>query len=336
MTSADSPSAPRADGTLRIIDADQTRARLPFANLIAALREAFVAGCEVPARHHHTIERRGLPSATLLLMPAWTATGFLGVKVVSVFPGNAARHEPALHSTYLLSDGTTGRPLAMIDGNELTGRRTVAASALAASFLAREDASSLLIVGAGRVASLVAAAYREVRPIERVTVWNTNLLRAEKLAARLRGDGFDAVAATRLDQAAAQADIITCATLSTQPLIEGRWLRPGTHLDLIGGFTPTMRETDDEAVRRSAVYVDTMAAVEEAGDLVMPIAAGHFAASAVRGTLEMLCRGATNGRASRDQITMFKSVGTALEDLAAAALVYSGRNDAGYIAGASR
>ena len=168
-----------------------------------------------------------------------------------------------------------------------------------------------------------------------MTVWNINILRAFELAARLHGDGFDAVAATRLDQAAAEADIITCATLSTQPLIEGRWLRPGTHLDLIGGVTPSMRETDDEAVRRSAVYVDPMAAVEEAGDLVWPIAVGHCTASAVRGTLEMLCRNATNGRGSRAEITNYKSVGTALEDLAATALVYTGRNDARHRAGAS-
>ena len=125
------------------------------------------------------------------------------------------------------------------------------------------------------------------------------------------------------------------ATLSTQPLIEGRWLRPGTHLDLIGGFTPGMREADDEAVRRSAVYVDTMAAVEEAGDLVVPIAAGNFTATAVRGTLEMLCRNTAHGRGSCDEITLFKSVGSALEDLAAAALVYTGRNDAAYFGGAS-
>ena len=329
MTASATAPSSRSIETLRTFNADQTRARLPFSLLIPALRHAFAAGCEVPLRQHHSIERAGEPDATLLLMSAWNQAGLLGVKIVSVFPGNAVRGEPALHSTYLLSDGTNGRPLALIDGNELTGRRTVAASALAASFLAREDASSLLIVGAGRIAGMAAAAYREVRPITRVTIWNPHLVRAEELARTMRNDGFDATATSNLPLAVEQADIISCATLSTVPVVQGSWLKGGTHLDLIGGFTPAMRETDDDALRRSSVYVDTGAALEEAGDLVTPIAQGTFAADAVRGTLAALCRGEAAGRSRRDEITLFKSVGTALEDLAAAALVFTGPDDSG-------
>ncbi len=184
-------------------------------------------------------------TAALLLMPAWRAHGLFGVKVVSVFPGNGARGLPSVSASYLLCDGETGQHLALIDGGEITRRRTAAASALAGSYLARDDAESLLIVGSGHVGGLMAEAYRVVRPIERVMVWNIRPAGAERLAARL---GAEAV--TDLADACAEADIVSCATLSREPLVRGEWLRPGTHLDLIGGFTPAMREADDEAVRR--------------------------------------------------------------------------------------
>ena len=298
-----------------VIDAARVAASLPFERLIPALREAFASGAEVPPRHHHAIEQPGAPAATLLLMPAWRG-GVLGVKVVSVFPGNAARGAPALSSSYLLCDGATGAHLALLDGDEITARRTAAVSALAASFLARPGAAALLVVGAGRVAGLAAAAMRAVRPIQRVRVWNRTPARAAALADQLCRDGFDAGPATDLREAAAEADIISCATLATAPLIEGAWLRPGVHLDLVGSFTPAMREADDEAVRRAAVFVDTPAALRESGDLLSLAASGGAAA-----TLAALCRGECSGRSGAGQITLFKSVGTALTDLAAATLV---------------
>jgi ornithine cyclodeaminase len=250
-------------------------------------------------------------------MPAWRANGLLGVKVVSVFPGNGARDLPAVSASYLLCDGATGEHLALIDGSEITRRRTAAASALAGSFLAREDAATLLIVGSGHVGGLMAEAYRAVRRIERVMVWNIRAAGAERLARRLAGE-----AVTDLAAAVRQADIVSCATLSHEPLVRGEWLRPGTHLDLIGGFTPAMREADDEAVRRSRVFVDTDAALAEAGDLIDPIAHGVLHRENIAGTLFSLCRGETPGRRSAQEITLFKSVGSALEDLAAAGLAY--------------
>lgn len=302
---------------MRILDAGQTAAALPFERLIPALRDAFVAGAEVPLRHRHDIAQPDGTTAALLLMPAWRAGGFLGVKVVSVFPGNGVRGLPSVSASYLLCDGTTGEHLALIDGAEITRRRTAAASALAGSFLAREDARSLLIVGAGHVAGLMAAAYRVVRPIERIMVWNIRPAGAVRLAARL---GAEAV--TDLEAAVRQADIVSCATLSREPLVRGEWLRPGTHLDLIGGFTPAMRETDDEAVRRARVFIDTDAALAEAGDLIDPIAGGVLRREDISGNLFSLCRGETVGRRDAPEITLFKSVGSALEDLAAAGLAY--------------
>lgn len=311
---------------MKILDAAQTAASLPFDRLIPALRDAFVTGAEVPLRHRHDIAQPDGVAASLLLMPAWRASGFMGVKVVSVFPGNGTRGLPSVSASYLLCDGATGQHLALIDGSEITRRRTAAASALAGSFLAREDASSLLIVGSGHVAGLMAEAYRVVRPIERVRIWNIRSAGAERLAARLGAEVVSDLAA-----AVADADIVSCATLSREPLVRGEWLRPGTHLDLIGGFTPAMREADDGTVQRSRVFIDTDAALAEAGDLIDPIAHGVLRREDIAGSLFSLCRGETPGRRGASEITLFKSVGSALEDLAAAGLAYQGKEPSSVI-----
>jgi ornithine cyclodeaminase/alanine dehydrogenase-like protein (mu-crystallin family) len=313
-----------ANPPLHIMDAAATRTALPFARLIPALREQFVVGCEVPARHVHRIADSVGNEVTSLLMPAWTRGdgGFYGVKIINVAPANAARGLPALHASYLLHDAITGRPLALIDGDELTARRTVAASALAASFLARADARRLLVIGAGRIAALLPEAYREVRELGRVEVWARRSDAAESLAARWRGAGFDAHAVTALGSAVRAADIVSCATLSTVPLIHGAWLGAGSHLDLIGSFTPAMREADDDCLRGASLYADTEEALAKSGDLLGPIERGVFAPADLRGTLASLCRGQAVGRRSDAERTVFKSVGTALEDLAAAVLAH--------------
>lgn len=304
----------------RMIDAAATRAALPMDRLVDALHDAFVAGAETPLRHRHALPE----GSSLLLMPAWRGRAALGVKIVTVFPGNGALGLNAVSSTYLLCDGATGAHLAIIDGNEITGRRTAAASALAGRYLARPDASRLLIVGSGHVAGLMAEAWRAVRPISSVVVWNVRAAGAERLAGELRAQGFAATAATELEAAVGAADIVSCATLSHTPLVQGAWLRPGTHLDLVGAYMPTMRETDDDAVRRASVFIDTDAALAEAGDITQPLRAGVIAPEAIRGTLFSLCRGEVPGRRDAAEITLFKSVGSAIEDLAAATLVAGG------------
>ena len=304
---------------MRFIDAETTRRHLGFAPLIGALRQMFVEGCEVPLRHTHSVGE-----GTLLLMPAWRAGRKLGLKTVTIFPGNSAVGQPGLHSTYLLFDAATGVPLAQLDGNQITSRRTAAAAALAASFLARADASRLLIVGSGRVASLIAEAMQVVRPLAEVVVWNHRSASAEALAARLREQGFSACASTDLAAAVAAADIVSCATLSNTALIRGEWLRPGTHLDLIGSFTPAMCEADAACFQRSHVYVDTLEALAKSGDVLRAIEAGAFDEQRLAGTLAELCRGTRPGRSDAAQITLFKAVGSALEDLAAAECVFAG------------
>lgn len=310
---------------MQIIDAATTRHHLGIKPLIEALRAMFVAGCEVPLRHTHRIAGAdGSTDAggTLLLMPAWRVGARLGIKAVTIFPGNSALGQPGLHSTYLLFDATTGEPLAQLDGNEITSRRTAAASALAASFLARADAHRLLIAGTGRVAALLAEAMRAVRPITEVQVWNHRPASALALAARLRDAGFDARATEDLAGAASSADIISCATLSTAPLIRAEWLRAGAHLDLIGSFTPQMREADAACFAACRVFIDTDEALAKSGDLLQAVAEGTFSADQLQGTLADLCAGRRKGRDDPAQRTLFKSVGSALEDLAAAELVW--------------
>ena len=306
--------------TLRVFDAGQTRSALPFAALISALREVFAAGAEVPLRHHHHIPQADGHDAVLLLMPAWQEA-YLGVKIVTIFSGNPARNLPGVYSTYLLSRAETGEPLALLDGNEITGRRTLGVSALAASYLARAAASSLAIVGAGRIAALAAEAFQSVRPIREVAVWDIDPAMAARLVERLRTDGFEASVAPDLEAAVRHADIVCCATLSKEPLIKAAWLKPGAHLDLIGSFTPAMREAEDACFGLGPVFVDSGDALKETGDLIGPIEAGGLDPSHV-GTLAQLCTGERAGRRRNDEITVFKAVGTALSDIAAGVLAY--------------
>jgi ornithine cyclodeaminase len=309
---------------LRIVTAEELSGILDYRALVEALDEAFRADIVVPVRHHHTIPQPGT-DATLLLMPAWTQSGrrFVGCKVVTVFPDNAEAKRPSVYGQYLLMSGETGEPLALIEGRMLTALRTACASALAARYLAREDASHLVMIGAGALAPHLVRAHAAVRPIRRVTVWNRTNARAVALGFALAEQGFvvdvsDDLAVVR------DADIVSCATLSREPLVRGGWLKAGTHIDLVGGFTPAMREADDEALRRAHIFVDTRdGALKEAGDLVDPLTRGVIKEADVRGDLFDLCRGRSAGRETGEEITLFKSVGTAIEDLAAAVLTWN-------------
>lgn len=315
---------------LQFSAADIDRA-LSFPGLVETLRTAFREGAVQPVRHHHTVERAEGAESTLLLMPAWTdfkaagakAEGHIGVKIVTVSPDNNAIAKPAVVGLYLLLDGVTGEPQALMDGPRLTQWRTACASALAATYLAREDASKLLVIGAGAQCQFLARAHAAVRPIKEIRVWNRTIANAEALAASLRTQGFDAKAVSDLDAELGWADIITAGTISTTPLVRGKQLKPGAHVDLVGGFTPGMREADDAAIAKARVYVDTRAgATKEAGDIVQPMAAGVLQVEDIVADLHELARGQKPGRQSADEITLFKSVGAALEDLAAGIAVY--------------
>ncbi|MBO9378848.1 ornithine cyclodeaminase family protein [Sphingomonas histidinilytica] len=313
---------------LAIFNAKTTTERLPFDSLVRALEEGFATGCQLPERHHHRVERPGEPDATLLLMPAWSLAEdpqqYLGVKIVTVYPGNTARNLPGLFSTYILYDAATGEQLAIMDGNVITGRRTVATSALAGRMLARPESSKLLVLGAGRIGSLVPYAYRAVLPIDEVAIWSPVPEEARLLVDRLRGDGIAANVVDDLATAVHEADVVSAATLATEPVIKGKWIKPGTHVDLIGAFTPAMRESDDETVRKASIYVDTMEALHEPGDIVQPLRDGVISKDSIQGSLADLARKTVNARTSDSEITLFKAVGSGLADLIAARMVYAG------------
>jgi ornithine cyclodeaminase len=309
---------------MRILSAEEVDGALDDLTLIDRLEAAFHAGAEVPVRHHHH-----LPTGTLLLMPAWSAR-HVGIKVVTVFPDNVSRSLPSVFGQYVLLDGTTGQALALLDGTMLTKRRTACASGLAARYLAPHNATRLLMIGTGALAPHLVRVHAKVRPIREVAIWGRRPAAADALARTLAASLPDLVgrpitvrAVTEREAAVRDSDVISCATLSKEPLVEGEWLHEGQHIDLVGAYTPEMRESDDNAVWRARVYVDTRAgALTEGGDIVQPIRNGTIDEDDVIAELSELARGQQTGRLAGDgaSITLFKSVGTALEDLAAAEL----------------
>ena len=309
---------------MRFFSPAETAAALNYSGLIAAISEVFASGATAPQRHHHTMEKSGEPDAVLLLMPAWAqGFGVGGVKIVNVTPGNTTRSLPAITASYLVFDELTGEHKAILDGATLTAMRTAAVSALAASHLARSDAKTLLVVGSGRVANELPLAFKAVRPIEKVLVWSRSFDSAARQVALWAGKGIHATAVSDLQDGITKADIISCATLATEPVINGEWLRSGQHIDLIGSYAPHMREVDDEAIRKAKVFIDTEAALHETGDLISPLASGVLTRDAICGTLYELCKPAQKPWRTPQDITLFKGVGHALEDLAAAKLALS-------------
>ena len=303
---------------MKILSAEEVARLGSYRDIVEALREGFRAEIETPVRHHHDIS----DVSTLLLMPAWSKD-WAGLKTVVFKTDNAAKGLPTIQASYLLIEQKTGTTVAMMDGGEITRRRTAAASALAADYLARKDASTLTVVGAGALAPHFVRAHAAVRPIRRVFINSRTLAKAEALAAELAHDGFEVHSVTDLEHAVRQSDIVSCVTTATAPVVMGRWLKPGAHVDLAGAFKPTMRETDAEVVARSAVYVDTRdGALAEAGDLLQARDEGKFDFANIRGDLFDLCRGTAKGRGAEDQITLFKSAGTAIEDLATAIMLF--------------
>lgn len=289
-----------------------------YKDIVDALREGFRADIETPVRHHHDIS----DVSTLLLMPAWSKD-WAGLKTVVFKTDNAAQGLPTIQASYLLIDQKTGETVAMMDGGEITRRRTAAASALAADYLARKDAEVMTLVGAGALGPHFVRAHAAVRPIRKVFIYTRSIAKGEALAAELAHHGLEAHSVTDLEHAVRQSDIVSCVTTSTAPIVKGAWLKPGTHVDLAGAFKPSMRETDSQVVARSSVYVDTRdGALAEAGDLLQARDEGKFDFANVKGDLFDLCRGKVKGRSSADEITLFKSAGTAIEDLATAIMLY--------------
>lgn len=306
------------------IEDQQLEKLLAFDALVPSLQQAFCDDITTPLRHHHNFDNpeEGIQS-TLLLMPAWKAGDYLGIKIVLVSPNNSRYQLPTIQGQYLLFDAHKGRQLAMMDAKILTNRRTAAASALASSFLSRPDSQSLLMIGTGSLAPHLIEAHASVRPITRVWIWGRDLAKAQQLVKDLDHLDLQIEAISDQKEKLSEADIISCATLSPDPLVFGQYLRPGQHIDLVGSYLPTTREADDEAISKAAVYADNLeGAPKESGDLAIPLQKGIIKISDIRGDLFGLCKEKISGRRRAEEVTLFKSVGHALEDLAAAIMAY--------------
>jgi ornithine cyclodeaminase/alanine dehydrogenase-like protein (mu-crystallin family) len=295
---------------------------LDFGQLIEELRNAFAQKrIETPMRHHHDFPNPAeAKESTLLLMPSWLPGEDLGVKLVTVSPNNRKHDLPSIHGLYVLFDAHLGKPRMILDAKELTARRTAATSALASSYLSGDDSHTLLMVGTGQLAPNLIEAHAAVRSIRRVMVWGRNPEHAKAICDDF-GDNFDINPVSSIQKGIEEADIISVATLSPEPLIHGDWLQKGQHVDLVGAYRKDMREADDGVIQRCRIYIDTEAALKETGDLAIPLHSGLITQDDVVSDLFDLCSRKTTGRERTSEITLFKSVGHAMEDLVAARMV---------------
>ncbi|MEI6558544.1 MAG: ornithine cyclodeaminase family protein [Rhodospirillaceae bacterium] len=306
---------------MHVISAGELRSVLHYRMLIERLRQGFRAGCALPPAQRYVLPGCTDQDTRLTLRPAWVAGRHIGVMVEATVPDNSRRDLPVTTGCYLLLDGKTGTALAVLDAKALITQRTAAAAALAASYLARPDASRLLVLGTGTLAAHLIEAYAVALPIRQVLIWGRDPAKAERIAGRFRRGAVRVSATTDLEGAVRGAEIIASATAATRPVLRGDWLEPGVHIDLIGSTSPEAREADDEVIRRGRIFVDSRErALLEAGDLVQPLAAGLLAPGDIAGDLFDLARGERSGRRFYDQITVCKAVGCALEDLIAAEL----------------
>ncbi|KAL5567884.1 hypothetical protein UlMin_024459 [Ulmus minor] len=279
-----------------------------------------------PIRQSHSIS----PSSSLLLMPSWSSSPslpYVGVKLVTYFPQNSSLNLPGVHGSYVLFSSTNGQTLASMDGTILTLYRTSCVSGLASRFLAREDSKVLVMIGAGNLAPHLIKSHLVARPsLEKVIIWNRTVEKAGKLAEKLQESGeFDGVSFESngyLEEVIGVGDIVSCATNSEVALVKGEKLKPGAHLDLVGSFKHSMKECDDEAIKRGRVFIDNEAALVEAGELVGAFERGVIEKGDVEANLVELIRGEKVGRRNSEEITVFKSVGSAVVDILAAQLVY--------------
>jgi ornithine cyclodeaminase/alanine dehydrogenase-like protein (mu-crystallin family) len=297
-----------------------------FSELILELKRGFATqSVMVPMRHHHDFPNPEVGSdSTLLLMPAWNPSKEAGVKIVTVSPENGQFGMPSIQGVYILMDAIKGGVKAILQAKSLTSKRTAAASALASKYLSKENASSLLMIGTGALSSNLIQAHASVRPIKKVFVWGRSLAKAKTICDSFLGEDFEAIAIGSIEEKLGEVDIISCATLSKTPLVLGKHLRAGQHIDLVGSYKKDMRETDDQTIKLASIFIDTMhGGLKESGDIVIPLQNGTLKVEDIRGDLFGLCSGTKEGRRNDNEITVFKSVGYALEDLVAATYFFN-------------
>ncbi|MEP3208872.1 MAG: ornithine cyclodeaminase family protein [Maribacter sp.] len=295
-----------------------------FAELISALKLGFTSrDIVVPQRHHHDFPNPEMgKDSTLFLMPAWNPSKEAGVKIATVSPENEQFELPSVQAIYVLLNAKKGTVKAIIQSKSLTAKRTAAASALASSYLSKTNSTSLLMIGTGALSTNLIRAHAQVRPIKHVYVWGRNIENAKQVCNQFQNENFSCEVIPSIAEKISEVDIVSCATLSKVPLVLGKHLMAGQHIDLVGAYRKDMREADDEAIKKASVFVDTFGGTEESGDLFVPLESGILKANDIQGDLFSLCSGKAKGRIDDEEITLFKSVGYALEDLVAASYYY--------------
>lgn len=297
-----------------------------FSELIQSLKDNFSDNnIMVPRRHHHDFPNPEVKvDSTLLLMPAWNPSKTAGVKIVTVSPENGQFNLPSIQGTYIYFDAIKGSIKAILEAKSLTVKRTAAASALASSFLSKENSNSILMIGTGALSINLIKAHASVRPIKKAFVWGRDFKKAQAVCKQLKNEGFEAHSIHSIEDKISEVDIISCATLSKIPLVLGKHLKEGQHIDLVGAYKKDMREADDETISKASVFLDTFqGGLKESGDIVIPLQNGILKEEDIKADLFQLCSNQKRGRASSEEITVFKSVGHALEDLAAASYYYN-------------
>ncbi len=308
------------------ISADFIERHTNFNELILELKNAFKNNkIIVPLRHHHDFPNPKVNTdSTLLLMPAWNPSKNAGVKIVTVSPENRQFDLPSINGTYIYLDATKGTVKALLEAKSLTAKRTAAASALASTFLSKSDASTLLMIGTGALSINLIKAHASVRPIKEVYVWGRSFDKAKNICELLINEDFNSVPIKNIKEKISKVDIISCATLSKTPLVLGKLLKEGQHIDLVGAYKKDMRETDDETILKSSIFLDTFqGGLKESGDIVIPLQNETLKETDIKADLFQLCANQKTGRKSEKEITVFKSVGHALEDLTAANYYYN-------------
>jgi ornithine cyclodeaminase/alanine dehydrogenase-like protein (mu-crystallin family) len=315
----------QSSNELRIISAADVRRLLPMAECVDLMAVAMQAASKgeiaIPPRLITPLIDN---SAFFGLMPGSTLRPRLyGAKVVSLHPSNPASGRPALQGFVTLFDHDRGCPVAIIDGAEITAIRTGAASGLATRLLANPGAKTHGVFGAGIQAVTHIEAIASVRPIEEARIWARSLQKAQALASKLNSRAGCRTRAVEDPREAAACDVVSVVTGAGEPILKGAWLQSGSHLNLVGAHSAKTREVDDEAVRRSVIYVDLrQSAMNEAGDLLLPMKAGVISPADIKGEIGQLAASEISGRQSPEQITLYKSLGVVAQDLFAAAHVY--------------
>jgi ornithine cyclodeaminase len=293
---------------------------LPYPLLVDALAQGLQQFAETPARSFFSPNQ---DASCVMIMPAWRPHQMMGVKLVSVWPENNAKGESAVSAVYVLISCLDGRPLAVLDGTELTLRRTAAAAALAAKRLARENSETLAVLGTGSLSVPLVQAHTDTMRFKNVLVWGRQFYKAQLVVNQLRELGIEVRAMGDLHKTLAMSDVVAVATTATEPFLKAAWVRPGTHISLVGAFTPQMAEAEPGLISKSQLFADCRASVlEKGGEVFQAIEQGLILDSDIIADLaELTAQPDRSWRHDAQAITVFKSVGFALLDLIAAELV---------------